>query len=186
MQRFRNGLVASLGPGIASIFDGIPGRLIAAAGGGLGIGCVAWVSLWLAQVFHLSAWLAAPVGASAVLVFTTPASPFAQPFAVIGGNTVSALAGILAVHLIHDPVIAAGAAVGLAITAMAALRCLHPSGGGVALLCVLQQVGDPLFALFPTAVNSALLVATTVVYNNFVQGRAYPIMAAKSDALASE
>ena len=36
-------------------------------------------------------WLVAPLGASAVLVFALPASPLAQPWAVVGGNTVSAL-----------------------------------------------------------------------------------------------
>jgi CBS domain-containing membrane protein len=38
--------------------------------------------------------LVAPIGASAVLVFAVPASPLAQPRAVIGGNVVSALVGI--------------------------------------------------------------------------------------------
>jgi CBS domain-containing membrane protein len=37
--------------------------------------------------------LLAPMGASAVLLFGVPASP-AQPWAIIGGNTVSALCGV--------------------------------------------------------------------------------------------
>ncbi|MEC5214928.1 CBS-domain-containing membrane protein [Polaromonas sp. CG_9.5] len=40
-------------------------------------------------------WLVAPLGASAVLVFALPASPMAQPWAVVGGNTLSALVGIV-------------------------------------------------------------------------------------------
>src|SRR5262245_39027013 len=39
-------------------------------------------------------WLVAPIGATALLVFAVPASPFAQPWAAVGGNTVSALVGI--------------------------------------------------------------------------------------------
>jgi CBS domain-containing membrane protein len=35
--------------------------------------------------------IVAPLGASAVLVFAVPASPLAQPWPVIGGNTISAL-----------------------------------------------------------------------------------------------
>jgi CBS-domain-containing membrane protein len=38
--------------------------------------------------------LVAPMGASAVLLFGVPASPLAQPWAIIGGNTVSALCGV--------------------------------------------------------------------------------------------
>ena len=44
-------------------------------------------------------WLVAPLGASAVLVFGVPASPLAQPWAVVMGNTASALVGIACVHL---------------------------------------------------------------------------------------
>ena len=36
----------------------------------------------------------APMGASALLVFCMPASPVAQPWAVVGGNVLSALVGI--------------------------------------------------------------------------------------------
>ena len=62
--------------------------------------------------------LVAPLGASAVLVFGVPASPLAQPWAVLGGNTVSALAGIACLHLLPWPPLAVAAiAVALAIAA---------------------------------------------------------------------
>ena len=47
---------------------------------------------------QLALWMVAPLGASAVLVFAVPSSPLAQPWAVLGGNTVSALIGIACVH----------------------------------------------------------------------------------------
>ena len=40
--------------------------------------------------------IVAPMGASAVLLFAVPASPLAQPWSIIGGNTISAMMGILA------------------------------------------------------------------------------------------
>jgi CBS domain-containing membrane protein len=52
------------------------------------------------------------VGASAVLVFAVPNSPLAQPWAVVGGNTVSALVGVLAVRWLGHSDLAAGLAVG--------------------------------------------------------------------------
>lgn len=128
----------------------------------------------LARLSHLGpVWLVAPLGASAVLVFGLPSSPLAQPWAVVGGNTLSALTGIATLHLVPDPVWAAGLAVGLAIAAMVPLRCLHPPGGAAALLTVLAGVHDPRFALFPVLVNSAVLVAFGVAYNRFT-GRRYP------------
>ena len=118
-------------------------------------------------------WLIAPLGASAVLAFVVPASPLAQPWSVVGGNTVSALLGVLSVQLIDDPAIAGAVAVGAAIAAMFALRCLHPPGGAVALLAALTHASSFEFVLFPVLVNSLLLVMVAIVYNT-ATGRPYP------------
>lgn len=118
-------------------------------------------------------WLVAPMGASAVLVFGVPASPLAQPWAVVGGNTLSALVGIACVRWITTPELAAALAVGGAIALMFALRCLHPPGGASALLVVLTGVSDPRFAIQPVLVNSLLLVAAGMAYNHATR-RPYP------------
>ncbi len=118
-------------------------------------------------------WLVAPIGASAVLVFGVPGSPMAQPWAVVGGNTVSALAGIACVLAFGGGPSVAALAVGLAIAAMFTLRCLHPPGGACALLTVLGAVGDPRFALAPVLLNSVVLVIAGVAYNGATRRR-YP------------
>ena len=118
-------------------------------------------------------WLVAPVGASAVLVFGVPGSPMAQPWAVVGGNTVSALAGILCVLAFGGGAWVAALAVGLAIAGMFTLRCLHPPGGACALVTVLGAVGDPHFALAPVMLNSVVLVVAGMAYNT-VTRRRYP------------
>ncbi|MDI1274496.1 HPP family protein [Polaromonas sp.] len=123
-------------------------------------------------------WLVAPLGASAVLIFAVPASPMAQPWPVIGGNTVSALVGIAGVHGMHllgAPELAAALAVATAIAVMLALRCLHPPGGATALMMVLGGISDPLFPLFPIMLNSALLVLAGIAFNNATR-RPYPHM----------
>jgi len=156
------------------------------AGGGLvGILFTSFVAHAIGSSAGL-AWIVAPIGASAVLVFGLPASPLAQPWAVVGGNTVSALAGIACVHWIAPVDVAAGAAVGLSIVAMLALRCLHPPGGGTALLMVLGGVADPRAAFVPVAVNAALLAIAGLLYNN-ATGRRYPhAAAAPSPGAATE
>lgn len=111
-------------------------------------------------------WIVAPMGASAVLLFCLPASPLAQPWSVIGGNTLSALVGIACVHWIPVPDVAAAAAVALAIAAMLALRCLHPPGGAAALLMAVNGVTDPMAALSPVLVNSLLLTAMAWAYHS--------------------
>src|SRR5690349_12082899 len=61
--------------------------------------------------------LLAPVGASAVLLFAVPASPLARPWAVLGGNVISAAIGMaiaLAAPSSVTPVLTASLAVGAA------------------------------------------------------------------------
>jgi CBS domain-containing membrane protein len=121
--------------------------------------------------------LIAPMGASAVLLFAIPASPLAQPWSIVGGNLISGFIGITAHRLIPDPTAAAAIAVGLAVLAMAFLRCIHPPSGAVALTAVL---GGPhvwaagyAFLFVPLLLNSVLLASAAVVFNNLT-GRTYP------------
>ena len=121
--------------------------------------------------------LIGPMGASAVLMFALPSSPLAQPWSVLGGNVVSALVGVACARWIGDPALAASLAVAGAIAAMFALRCLHPPGGAIALTAVLGgpaiQAAGFGFAFSPVALNSLLLLAVALVFNNATRHR-YP------------
>lgn len=157
-------------------------RLRVALGAGLGIALTAWLSQVLAGSGAVGLWIVGPIGASAVLVFGVPSSPLAQPWSVIGGNTLSALAAIACVHWFDGPsAVTAGAAVALAVGGMFALRCLHPPGGAMALTLTLAQVADWHFAFAPVLLNCALLVCAGMVYNSLT-GRRYPH--AQQDAAA--
>lgn len=121
--------------------------------------------------------LIAPMGASAVLLFGVPASPLAQPWSINGGNTIAALIGVTAFHLIASPLLAAAAAAGCAFAAMSLLRCIHPPSGAVALTAVLggphiTSLGYE-FVLMPVLLNSLLLTLVAVIYNNATR-RSYP------------
>lgn len=148
-------------------------RVRAAAGALLGVAIAALLCRLLGTHFGASVWLMAPLGASAVLVFALPASPLAQPWSVLVGNTVSGLAGVLCAAWIPDVALAASLAVSLAILFMFATRSLHPPGGAVALYAVLVGAHSPWFALFPVATNSFLLLCFGVLYN-MLTGRDYP------------
>ncbi|MEO0032321.1 MAG: hypothetical protein RIS94_2079 [Pseudomonadota bacterium] len=115
------------------------------------------------------AWLVAPLGASAVLVFAVPASPLAQPWSVFGGNMISAAIGLALGHAIGVPWAAASLAVGGAIAAMTLARCLHPPGGACALLCALGAQTSHWgwdFLMLPLALNLGLLVLAGSLWNN--------------------
>jgi CBS domain-containing membrane protein len=157
----------------------VPGteRMRAVAGALIGLLLTAGVSMALTGADKVPLALVAPMGASAVLLFCVPASPLAQPWSVIGGNTISALVGIACAHLIDSPLLAAPLAGCLAIFVMFTLRCLHPPSGAVALTAVL---GGPAvhaagfkFALLPVGLNSTLIVLAALLFNNLT-GRRYP------------
>lgn len=124
--------------------------------------------------------LLAPMGASAVLLFAVPTSPLAQPWSIIGGNTIAALVGVTFARYVGDPVLAAGLAVSVAIALMMALRCLHPPSGAIALTAVLGgpsiQAAGYGFVIWPVLVNSLLLLAAALLFNNLT-GRRYPHLA---------
>ncbi|WDQ98745.1 HPP family protein [Devosia sp. J2-20] len=161
-------------PGLAPVSLGE--RLRASLGAVIGIvitGAVATLALSSSDV----PLLIAPIGASAVLLFAVPMSPLAQPWSIIGGNTIAALIGVTCARYISDPMLAAGLAVGAAIAIMMAMRCLHPPSGAVALTAVL---GGPAitaagygFVIWPVLINSLLLLAVALAFNNLT-GRHYP------------
>lgn len=145
-----------------------------ACGAALGVALAALLGRWWALLLGLDEpWMVASFGASAVLVFGLPASPLAQPWPVLAGSTLSALVGALCAWLVPDPAWGGALAVGLAIALMVQLRCLHPPGGAMALLVVLNHGGGVHLALFPVLVNVLVLLAVAVVYNTLT-GRSYP------------
>jgi CBS domain-containing membrane protein len=148
-------------------------RARAIFGSFLGIYLAAAVGHLLAGTPLMSTWLVAPLGASAVLVFAAPASPLAQPWAVVGGNTLSALVGTVCALWIPDTMLAAAVAVALAIAVMLTFRCLHPPGGAMALSAVLMHAGNGHFQIDTALLDSMILVSAGVAYNSFT-GRRYP------------
>lgn len=140
-----------------------------------GVLFTAFVSLWLINAPLVGLWLLAPLGASTVLVFAAPASPLAQPWAVVGGNSISALVGVCCALWLPNVELAAALAVALAIAAMFTFRCLHPPGGAMALSAVLIHVAHGQFPVATALINSVLLVIAGIVYNSLT-GRRYPHM----------
>ena len=148
-------------------------RLRSCAGALVGLMLVFTLAKMLGELVGIDEWLMASLGASALLVFALPGSPMAQPWAVIAGNTVSALMGITLYILIPEPLLAMPLAASLSILAMFILRCLHPPAAAVALIVVLGHVTHYRYAFFPVMVDSLLLVIAGAIYSNLT-GKEYP------------
>jgi CBS domain-containing membrane protein len=156
-------------------------RLMACLGALVGIALTGVICRFVLGDSTTLPLIVAPLGASAVLLFAVPASPLAQPWAIVGGNTLSALIGVIVAHLVRDQMLAIGFGVSLAIAAMSFARCLHPPGGAAALTAI---IGGPivtasgfLFPFVPVALNSVLLVMLGYLFHK-ISRRTYPHRAA--------
>jgi CBS-domain-containing membrane protein len=138
---------------------------------------VALVSHFYSETAHFPI-LAASMGASTILLLAAPHNPVSQPWPLLGGHLVAALVGITCAKFVPHLYLAAALAVAFTVAIMLYLRCLHPPGGGTALLVV---IGGPtisemgyLFAFTPVLLNSALLLMVALLVNRLIPGRKYP------------
>lgn len=148
-------------------------RVRSVFGAFIGLVLVLAAARYLGELSGLNEWLMASLGASALLVFALPQSPMAQPWAVIAGNTLSALVGVSVIHVVREPLLAMPLAASLSILGMFFLRCLHPPAAAVSLIVVLGNVLHFRYALFPVMVDSILLVLVGAAYSNLT-GKDYP------------
>ncbi len=148
--------------------------------GGIAILALAW-ALYLLPHHQYPLLLLGSMAASAVLLFAAPHSPFSQPWNLVAGHGISALAGWVSYLLVADPLLAAGVAVGTAIFLMYVLNCLHPPGAATALTLVLgaaqfQPMGGQWVALIVSA-NAGVLLLLALLINNVLPHRRYPTAA---------
>ena len=150
-----------------------PERIRATIGALIGLFCTVALGRMLGELVGVNEWVMASLGASALLIFVLPSSPMAQPWAVIGGNVLSALVGITSYHFIPSPLFAMPIAAASAILGMFVLRCLHPPAAAVALIAVLGQITNYRYAFFPVMIDSVALCLVAVIYNSLT-GKRYP------------
>lgn len=137
-------------------------------GGFLAIGAVAY----LATVSH-SPLVLGSFGATCVLVFGFPESPFSQPRNVIAGHFWSSLVGLVFLTLLGAHWWSMALAAGTAIAIMQLTRTVHPPAGSNPVIVMLTAPTWE-FLLTPTLLGALILVMVAVLFNNIPKERAYP------------
>jgi len=118
------------------------------------------------------------MGASAVILFTMPTAPAAQPVPVVLAHCMAAFFGVLSAQIFDNTALAIGIAVGVHAGVMTRLGYMHPPSGGTALTAVIG--GDAVvdlgfeFIWRPVLLNAVLLVLLAVVVNRPFAWRRYP------------
>jgi CBS domain-containing membrane protein len=148
-------------------------------GGFLGIAAIYTIGHIQGLQLEHNLFLVGSFGASAVLLYGIPLSPFAQPRNLIGGHMISAVIGV-SFYLIFPQqiVLSASLAVGIAIGVMHLTRTLHPPGGATALIAVIggnavHQLGF-LYVITPIGLGASIMLLVALLVNNLAKGRHYP------------
>lgn len=157
-------------------------KLISGLGALLGMAAVYLIAHWVCGAGS-APLLVASMAASAVLLFAVPHGALSQPWAVIGGHMFSAFIGVSCQRLFPGQVWTSALAVGLAVSAMHYLRCIHPPGGATALVAV---IGGPEihnlgygYMVAPVLLNTAAILGAAALFNSLFTWRRYPAHLAK-------
>ena len=142
--------------------------ILAGLGGTLAIGTVAWLAQSLETALVLGSF-----GASCVLVFGFPDSPFSQPRNVICGHLLSSLIGLSCLTFLGPHWWSVAIAAGLAISIMMWTRTVHPPAGSNPVIVFLTQPSWS-FLLLPTFAGSLILVLVALIYLNSTRTARYP------------
>ena len=141
---------------------------------GLVGGTVAITALGLtAQGIHETV-LIAPFGASCVLLFAAPESPFAQPRNLVCGHLLTATVGMVMLWLFGNSIWSIGVAVGLVIAAMELTRTVHPPAGANPVVIMLAGKVSWTFLLMPVLLGAGILLVLALAVNN-AGGRRWPL-----------
>ncbi len=142
--------------------------VISWVGGVLATGIVAY----LASMTHLALILGS-FGASCVLLFGFPDSPFSQPRNVIAGHFLASLVGLLFLTTLGAVWWSIALAVGTAIAVMQLTRTVHPPAGSNPVIVMLTAPSWE-FLLTPTLLGAIILVVVAILFNNLIKERRYP------------
>ncbi len=145
----------------------------------LGIAAIYLIGQIQGLQLESSLFLVGSFGASAVLLYGIPLSPFAQPRNLIGGHVISAMTGVSLYFLFPEQLVFAAAfAVGFSVGLMHLTRTLHPPGGATALIAIIG--GDSihhlgyLYVIIPIGLGAIIMLMVALVVNNLAKGRHYP------------
>ncbi len=142
--------------------------MISWLGGVVAIAVVAY----LTNVSHAPLVLGS-FGATCVLVFGFPDSPFSQPRNVIAGHFLASLVGLIFFILLGSHWWSMALATGTAIAVMQLTRTVHPPAGSNPVIVMLTAPTWS-FLLTPTLLGAIILVMVAVIFNNLPKERSYP------------
>ncbi|MDN6298263.1 MAG: HPP family protein [Halomonas sp.] len=117
-------------------------------------------------------------GATSVLIYAAPESPFAQPSHVLFGSMLSAAVGVVCYQWLGATPVAMALAVSLSILIMQLTHTVHPLGAAAALIAVAGGEGVHAlgwwYPLLPIGAGCVIMLIVAILVNNLARHRRYP------------
>ncbi|RAW07662.1 HPP family protein [Halomonas elongata] len=117
-------------------------------------------------------------GATSVLLYAAPESPFAQPRNVLLGSLLSALVGVACFEWFGATALAVALAVSLSVLVMQLTHSVHPPGAAAALIAVIGGADVHAlgwwFPIIPIALGCSVMLIVAMLVNNLARHRRYP------------
>jgi len=140
-------------------------------GGFIAISIIAGLAEITGQLFIMGSF-----GASCILLFGFPKSPFSQPRNIIAGHFLSTLIGLLCLFYLGDAWWSMAFALATALAIMLLTNTVHPPAGSNPLIIFLAASSmEWSFLFLPCLIGSIALVIVGLFYNNTIDKKSYPI-----------
>lgn len=146
----------------------ISNAMFASLGSFIAIACIAFLADYTNSPLIMGSF-----GASCVLLFGFPDSPFSQPKNIIAGHLFSTFIGLLFLHLIGPQWWSMALSLATALGVMIVTDTVHPPAGSNPIIVFLAGANWP-FLIFPSSVGAITLVLVAVIYINFLSNKNYP------------
>ena len=172
IEKFRGGKQV---PPVAPVSE----IVFSALGSFLGILAIYEIGHFSYLHFEDTLFLVGSFGASAVLIYGVPKSPYAQPRNLVLGHIISAITGVTCAMLLNAlPELSAALAVSLSVVFMHMTKSIHPPGGATALIAVIgsDQIHQLSYwyVVSPILSGALIMLLIALVINNLSPLRRYP------------
>lgn len=142
--------------------------LFASLGGFIAIAIIAFLANYSGYPLIMGSF-----GASCVLIFGYPDSPFSQPKNVIAGHLFSTFIGLVFLHFVGPQWWSMALALSVALGLMIATDTVHPPAGSNPIIIFLANA-DWSFVFLPSTLGSITLVIIAFIFINFSSKKLYP------------
>jgi len=142
--------------------------IFASLGGFIAIAVISFIASYSGYPLIMGSF-----GASCVLLFGYPDSPFSQPKNVIAGHLFSTFIGLAFLHFVGPHWWSMALALSVALGVMIATDTVHPPAGSNPIIVFLANA-DWSFIFLPSTLGSISLVIIAFIFINFSSKKLYP------------